>query len=52
MPWPLCVCCLQPTHPDNLDPDTGLCIYCQPCPSCGGHDCDGDTCRVTGALIE
>jgi hypothetical protein len=20
-----------------IDPDTGLCLHCQPCPSCGSH---------------
>lgn len=33
-----CWCCLTPTDDIALDPDTGLCLYCQPCPSCGSYN--------------
>jgi len=32
----------------EVDPDTGLCLACQPCPDCGRSDtdCDFSMCRT------
>lgn len=37
-----CVCCMSPETTAAVDPTTGLCLYCQPCPKCGrlGTGCD------------
>lgn len=46
---PVCVSCLTADGDVTrdgvaIDPDTGLCLHCQPCPRCGrmGTGCDDD----------
>lgn len=48
----ICVCCgcQGELHDGTGHPELlGQCVVCQPCPECGGHDCDyGALCSVTG----
>lgn len=58
-PWlNRCVCCGEADGVERegvmgveIDPSTGLCLYCQPCPACGrtGTGCDDDGARVVCA---
>jgi hypothetical protein len=44
-----CVCCLQTDGfrgGVEVDPSSGLCLYCQPCPTCGET---GSPCYEDGA---
>lgn len=50
-----CVCCLQVDGKTTggvtgveVDPTTGLCLHCQPCPECGEM---GTACYDDGATI-
>lgn len=41
----LCKCCLKPETDVEIDKDSGLCLYCQPCGECGEFGTiDGDRC--------
>lgn len=47
-----CACCLMPeddpVNGTDLDPATGLCLHCQPCPRCErmGTGCTDERCEV------
>ena len=46
-----CVCCLQIDGVRDgveVDPQSGLCLYCQPCPECGQM---GTACTDDGANV-
>lgn len=49
----ICWCCLHDEdEPDNVevDPSTGMCLYCQPCITCGvgGQLDSADNCDACG----
>lgn len=54
-----CSCCLMTEGVERfgvsgceVDPVSGLCLYCQPCPNCGAFDSfhDGRHCVECGAV--